>query len=214
MLLYQHTRNNVSMFHVILCHCDLWTWNSGRLQRLHTLHFSQCVKSQRRLDEARVGEHGQSRGVPATTGESTLPPSWPSRPFAPRGGEPPPFDSGFPSPPLCHAADEPGAASPTCEPGQEDIQRGRFIHGRDFVKKHYERNSSSRRLALGACFYLRSVSFSFSSENSCMASFLWLWASFRSLDWTFNFSLASMRSWTRQTTAELSISDPSHKVVQ
>lgn len=33
----------------------------GRLQRLHTFHFSQCIKSQRRLDEPRVGEHRQSR---------------------------------------------------------------------------------------------------------------------------------------------------------
>lgn len=213
MLLYQHTRNNVSMFHIILCHwsVDMKLWTSAAIAHV-TFFAVRKVTATSGWSSSRWTRTEQ--GVPATTGESTLPPSWPSRPFAPRGGEPPPFDSGFPSPPLCHAADEPGAASPTCEPGQEDIQRGRFIHGRDFVKKHYERNSSSRRLALGACFYLRSVSFSFSSENSCMASFLWLWASFSSLDWTFNFSLASMRSWTRQTTAELSISDPSHKVVQ
>lgn len=30
--------------------------------------------------------------------------------------------------------------------------------------------------------HLSSVSLSLSSENSCMASFLWLWASFSSLD--------------------------------
>lgn len=50
---------------------------------------------------------------------------------------------------------------------------------------------------LGQRSYLRSVSLSFSSENSCMASFLWLWASFSSFDWDFSFSLASRTSWAQ-----------------
>ena len=45
--------------------------------------------------------------------ETTLPPFWPSRPFAPQGGEPQPSDSGFPSLPPYRATGEPGAASQT-----------------------------------------------------------------------------------------------------
>ena len=67
----------------------------------------------RPADEDRTGCASNHR-------ESTLPPSWPSQPFAPQGGEPQLSESGSPSPPPCRVVAERGAASQTCEVGSEE----------------------------------------------------------------------------------------------
>lgn len=176
MLLYEHTRNNVSMFHVILCHCDLWTWNCGRLQRSHTFGWTSSGWTQ-------SGACQQPRGVYSTSFlalsafrtsrrrastfwfwlsiSSSLSRSWRTR--------------------RCFA----------------DLWTRKTSSVGVLFTDGTLLKALLKKLQQSTCFYLRSVSFSFSSENSCMASFLWLWASFSSLDWDFNFSLASTRSWTR-----------------
>lgn len=129
------------------------------------------------------------KGVATKHRESTLPPSWPSQPFAPQGGEPPPSDSGSPSPPPCRAAGEPGAALQTCQDSL-NLKVAGFVHRQN---NPFPGRTISPGKHKGAGFYLNSVSFSLSSENSCMARFLWLWASFSSLDWDFIFSAASTK---------------------
>lgn len=127
------------------------------------------------------------RGCARNHRESTLPPSWSVQLFAPQGEEPQPFESVTPSLPPYHATGAPGAALLTCVQSSDKGQSTCYSR----------RNSGMTCSGIGfeMGFYVRSVSFSLSSENSCMANFLWLWASFSSFAWDFSFSLASPSSW-------------------
>lgn len=75
------------------------------------------LKANRTLGEQRAVDRPVSRRSQGSSnhGGTTLPPSWPSLPFAPQGEEPRPFESGSPSLPPCHAAGGSSAVWPTWE---------------------------------------------------------------------------------------------------